>query len=77
MREYNCVDTTILSKGDWVHYYNQNEGKFFIDKGEVKEKNPYLEGVVVYGDGWSQFVNKYFIAKVERNNSVIFEQKEI
>jgi len=61
-----------LRDGDIVFYSNFDMGKFLIDKGTVKGDDCYRDGVEVHGDGWKQYVSKYFIVKVVRNKAVIF-----
>lgn len=73
--ETDVCDVTMLKKGDLLHYYNHNEGEFIIDKGTLKEDNLYSDGVEVHGNGWKQYVSKWFICKVERNGEVIFTSK--
>ncbi|MEO2202402.1 hypothetical protein ABGV42_01445 [Paenibacillus pabuli] len=58
--------------GDVVTYF---ESFGVVGTGVVKGNEPYAEGVFVYGEGWSQFANKFFIIKVERGNEVIFQQE--
>lgn len=63
--------------GDKIFYYNTTvDGDFILDVGEVREDNLYEDGIEVCGDGWKQYISKFFIARVERNNVVIFEQQE-
>jgi len=69
-------DVTNLIKGDIVYYSNYDNGKFLIDRGILKGNNIYSDGVQVHGDGWKQYVSKYFIVKVERGGQVIFEDEE-
>lgn len=66
----------LFKRGDIVHYYNHDQGQFLVDHGVVKGENMYTDGVQVYGDGWQQYVGKWFICKVIRNGEVIFEQQE-
>lgn len=63
-----------LIKGDVVYYYGHDNGEFLVDKGTLKDDNIYSDGVEVYGEGWKQYVSKWFICKVERNEEVIFEK---
>lgn len=67
-------DITTLKEGDIIHYYNRDNGKFLIDKGTIKEEGLHSDGVDVYGEGWTQYVSKWFICKVERDDRVFFEQ---
>ena len=66
-------DVLQLKKGDIVHYYTHEKGKFFIEKGTLHDDNLYVEGVEVHGNGWKQYVSKWFICKVERNEEVLFD----
>lgn len=66
-------DVSILDNGDIVHYYSHENGKFFIDKGVLKEDSFYSDGVKVHGGGWIQYVSKWFICKVEREGEILFE----
>lgn len=76
MEEVKCVDVTILESGDIVFYYNLDDnGKAIMDRGEVRGGNPYIDGVTVYGDGWKQYVSKWFISEVEREGVTIYEQE--
>jgi hypothetical protein len=61
-----------LNKGDVVYYFNVNNNGFYIEKGIVKGDSLYTDGVDVYGDGWKQYVSKFFICKVERDGQIIF-----
>lgn len=76
--EGNTIDPSILKKADVVHYYGyaEVEGKLtsVVEVGTVKEDNIYKDGVDVHGDGWRQYVGKWFIVKVERDGKVLFEQ---
>lgn len=80
MNQVVTVDVTTLIAGDRVYYYNLDEkGNAFLDSGDVKDTNPYSEGVDVFGtyengQTWRQYVSKYFVCKVEREGMVIFEQ---
>lgn len=67
-------DVSILIKGDLVHYYNNEDGKFIVDKGSLNEDNLYSDGVEVHGEGWKQYVSKWFICKVERNGDILFDK---
>jgi hypothetical protein len=71
-----AVDPKILTDGDVVYYYNYDQSQFLIDQGTVKGNNLYVDGVTVHGDGWKQYVGKWFICKVERNGQIIFQQEE-
>ena len=72
--EKKTCDVSALKEGDLIHYYNYDNGKFLIDKGTVKEDNLHSDGVDVAGEGWKQYVGKWFICKVERDDEVLFEQ---
>ena len=76
MNQVENFDVTTLIKGDVIHYYAHENGKFFIEQGNVKEDNIYSDGVEVHGDGWKQYVSKYFICKVLRNDKIIFAKDE-
>ena len=41
---------------------------------EVKSENIYKDGVEVHGEGWKQYVGKWFIEKVIRNEKIIYEK---
>jgi hypothetical protein len=71
-----AYDVSILKKGDVVHYTAHEGGKFFIEKGTLTEDNLYSDGVEVHGEGWKQYVSKWFICKVERNDNVIYESED-
>lgn len=67
-------DMTLLKAGDVVHYLTHGEGKgFFMEIGTLKDDNLYEEGVEVQGEGWKQYVSKYFIQKIERGTEVLFK----
>lgn len=66
------VDT--LQAGDVVRYYNF-DGEFKMDEGVVNEDNIYKDGVEVHGDGWKQYVGKWFIDEVIRDNKTIFKKE--
>jgi len=74
MEQPKVCDVLALLKGDIVYYYCHENGNFMIENGTLKEDNLYEEGAKVHGEGWKQYVSKYFICKVERNGVVIFEQ---
>jgi len=40
-----AFDVTTLKIGDIVHYLTHENGKYFIEQGEVKEENIYKDGV--------------------------------
>lgn len=73
VEEIPC-DVSILKKGDVVHYISVGKGGFIMDIGTLVDDNLYTDGVEVRGDGWKQFVSKWFICKVERRGEVIFEK---
>lgn len=68
------IDVYILQAGDIVYYTIVENGELMIEKGLVKYDNLYNEGVTVYGEGWKQYVSKWFIIKVERGGEVVYEQ---
>ena len=72
-----AFDVTTLKIGDIVHYLTHENGKYFIEQGEVKEENIYKDGVDVCGDGWRQYVGKWFIEEVVRDEEVIFKSNNI
>lgn len=77
METSNYFDVTSVREGDRIFYYNTSaDGDCILDVGNVRGNNIYTDGVEVYGDNWKQYVSKYFIARVERDNKVIFEQQE-
>lgn len=69
-----AVDVSTLSKGDVVYYFHHKNGKFYIENGVLKEDCIYKDGVELHGEGWKQYVSKWFVCKVERNGEVLFEQ---
>jgi hypothetical protein len=71
--ETDNIDPTTLQKGDVVHYYTGLTSKYI---GTVKEDNLYKDGIEVVGDGWKQYVGKWFIFKVERDGKVIFSKDD-
>lgn len=73
-KENIIFDVTTLKTGDIVNYFAHENGKYFIEQGEVREENLYKDGVEVHGEGWRQYVGKWFIDKVTRNGIVIFEK---
>ena len=73
-KEEIIFDVTIMHKGDVISYFTHDNGRYFIEQGEVRSENPYKDGVEVYGDGWRQYVGKWFINKVVRNGEVIFKK---
>lgn len=75
--EYTVCDVTSLKSGDVIHYLTHEKGKFLIEKGVLKGDNIYDEGVKVHGEDWKQYVSKYFINKVERDDELVFEQTKI
>ena len=75
LNEDITVDVSILKKGDIVYYNNYDKGEYLIDKGILKGDNLYTDGVEVYGEDWKQYISKWFVCKVERNNEILFERK--
>jgi len=73
-KEDVIFDVTTLEIGDIVYYLAHENGKFFVEQGEVRSENLYKDGVDVHGEGWKQYVGKWFIEKVVRNGIVIFEK---
>jgi hypothetical protein len=69
--EREAIDPSILKDGDVVHYYS---GLDSADVGVVEGDNIYTDGVEVKGEGWKQYVGKWFIFKVERNGQVFYKQ---
>ena len=65
-------DVTDLQKDDVVHYFTTDNGEFILEQGMVVAANLYTDGVDVHGDGWQQYVSKWFICKVERAGVLIF-----
>jgi len=74
-KEDTLFDVTTLKIGDIVNYFAHDNGKYFIEQGEVRSENIYKDGVEVYGEGWKQYVGKWFINKVIRNEKVIYEKQ--
>ena len=72
-KEDILFDVTTLKIGDIVNYFAHDNGKYFAEQGEIKSENIYKVGVEVHGEGWKQYVGKWFINKVLRNGIVIFE----
>ncbi|MEK4669179.1 hypothetical protein [Niallia sp. FSL R7-0271] len=76
LKEPKILDVSTLKENDIVRYYNFDNGKFLIDEGIVKSDNIYKDGIEVHGDGWKQYVGKWFISEVIRNNQTIYKQEE-
>lgn len=72
MESKEYVEINIIKEGDIIYYLNHEDGDFYIESGFIIGENHYIDGVQVHGDGWSQYVSKYFITKVERDGEVIF-----
>jgi hypothetical protein len=75
--ELTTFDVTTVEIGDIIHYFHYEDGRHYIEQGEVKSGNLYTDGVEVYGEDWKQYVGKWFINKVVRNGEVIFEQEDV
>ena len=72
-----CFDMSEIKEGDRIHYLTAEAEKgFFEEEGIVKEDSFYTDGVMVYGEGWRQYVGKWFITKIFRDNELIWEQEE-
>lgn len=65
-------DVTTVEIGDIINYFTHENGKYFVEQGEVRSENLYKDGVEVRGEGGKQYVEKWFISKVIRNGNVIF-----
>ena len=74
-KEDILFDVTTLKIGDIVNYFAHDNGNYFIEQGEVRSENIYKDGVEVHGEGWRQYVGKWFINKIIRNEKVIYEQQ--
>lgn len=72
--EKEICEISTLKQGDLIYYYNHENGEFIIDKGTVKAEGFHSEGVDVFGEGWTQYVSKWFICKVVRDDEVVFTQ---
>lgn len=70
MDKFDVLD---IQAGDIIYYLAHEDGKFYMEKGSVKEDNIYEQGVEVHGDGWHQYVSKYFIQKIERGDQTIYK----
>lgn len=75
-KEEKVFDVTTIERGDVVYYLTRENGRFIIETGLVKDSNYHKDGVEVVGDGWKQYVSKWFICKVERSGEVIFIKDE-
>jgi hypothetical protein len=71
MEEDDCYDVTIIKDGDIIMFHKFDKG-WIIEKGIVKGDNCYEDGVTVYGDGWKQYVGKWFIVSIERAGKLIY-----
>jgi hypothetical protein len=77
IKEEETFDVTTLTGGEEVHYLNRDKGEFLVDQGTVKGENLYKDGVTVYGEGWKQYVGKWFIVKVVKDGKVLFIKEEL
>ena len=73
-KEDILFDVTTLKTGDIVYYLAHENRNYFIEQGEVRNENIYKDGVEVHGEGWRQYVGKWFINKIIRNEKVIYEK---
>jgi len=75
-KEDALFDVTTLKTGDIIHYLAHDNGNYFIEHGEVKSENIYKDGVEVHGEGWKQYVGKWFIDRIIRDEKVIYEKEK-
>lgn len=70
-------DVTTLKGGELVSYttYDSEKG-FCVETGEVRAENFYEDGVMVYGDDWKQYAQKWHIVKVVKGDTELYLDKD-
>lgn len=71
-KEY--FDMKEIKAGDIIEYLTiEGEKGAFIERGIAQEDNLYEDGVFVQGDGWKQYVGKWFMQNVVRDGISIWK----